>query len=101
MLGETSPAPASGSTLFPGLEQPLAQLALVLGRRVEARRVGQLVEPGEAEEPLEQLRRLEDRGAERERPDSSIRPRSASVCTADSEETPRMRATSGRETGCR
>ena len=48
----------------PGLEQPLAQLALVLGAGVEARRVGQLVEPGEAEEALEQLRGLEDRGAE-------------------------------------
>ena len=37
----------------------------------------------------------------RERPDSSIRPRSSSVPTADSEATPRMRATSGRDTGCR
>ncbi len=37
----------------------------------------------------------------RERPDSSIRPRSSSVPTADSEATPRMRAISGRDTGWR
>ena len=37
----------------------------------------------------------------RERPDSSTRPRSSSVPTADSEATPRIRATSGRDTGWR
>src|SRR3954470_11842561 len=36
-----------------------------------------------------------------ERPQSSIRPRSSSVATADSDATPRIRAISGRETGCR
>ncbi len=36
-----------------------------------------------------------------ERPASSITPRSSSVVAADSALTPRMRAISGRETGCR
>ena len=52
------------SPLLSGLEQALAQLALVLGRRVEPGRVGQGVEAGEPEEALEQLRRPVDGGAE-------------------------------------
>src|SRR6187551_3216415 len=63
----TSPGlpPASRlSPLFPRLEQSFAQLAFVLRGRVEARGVGQLVEAGEAEEAFEQLRRLEQGGAE-------------------------------------
>ena len=36
-----------------------------------------------------------------ERPASSISPRSSSVVAADSALTPRIRAISGRETGCR
>ena len=94
--------PSLLGALLAGLEQALAQLALVLGRRVEARRVGQRVEPCEAEEALEQRRRAMDR---RRRSASGRTPRSARArsasATADSEETPRMRAISGRETGCR
>ena len=65
LASRAPPLPTQGSArCSPGLEQPLAQLALVLGSRVEARGIGQLVEAGEAEEPLEQLGGLEDRRAE-------------------------------------
>src|SRR5256885_9602544 len=45
---------ATGS-LLPGLEQPLANLALLLRSGVERGDVGKLVEPVEAEQALEQL----------------------------------------------
>ena len=50
--------------LLAGAQQALAQLALLLGRRVEGGRVGQRVEAGEPEELLEQLRAAIERGAE-------------------------------------
>src|SRR3954470_2451381 len=45
-------------------EQALAQLRLLLGRGVERRELGQGVEPGEAEQLLEQRRRPVQHGAE-------------------------------------
>ncbi len=76
----TSPASRLGA-LFPGLQQPLAQLALVLGRRVELRRVRAAA--SRPERPKSRSNSsvvLKIAAPKRERPDSSIRPRSARVC---------------------
>ena len=88
-------------TLFPGLEQALAQLALVLGVGSKREGSGSWSRPERPKRRSKSSVVLKIAAPKRERPDSSIRPRSARVCTADSEETPRIRATSGRETGCR
>ena len=78
----------SGRPLLAGREQALAQLALVLGRRIEAGWVGQLVEAGEAEELLEQRRRPVDRPP---RSASGRTPRSGRARSASPRPTPRRR----------
>src|SRR4051794_5636443 len=54
--GTTAREPARSAlrALLAGLQQPLAQLLLLLGSGIEARQLGQLVEPAQAEELLEQ-----------------------------------------------
>src|SRR5690606_39317856 len=61
--GGTSPDPGPSRLrpLFPRLEQALAKLPLVLRAGVEARRVGQLVEAGEAERSEEHTSELQSR----------------------------------------
>ena len=56
-------APGAGADVA-GAEQPLAQLVLLVGRRVPGARVGQVVERVEAEELEEQRRRAVEDGAE-------------------------------------
>src|SRR4051812_36387154 len=51
-------------SLLAGLQQAFAKLRLILGSRVEAGGVGQVVQAGEAEEALEQRGRPVDDGAE-------------------------------------
>src|SRR5215216_6567013 len=55
-MGDLSSPNELRRPLLPRLQQPLAELALVLRRRVEAGRVRELVQAREAEELLEQRR---------------------------------------------
>jgi len=58
------PANSGHGALLAGFEKPLAQLGRVLGGGIESGDVGQVPEPAEAEQPLEELGRPEDDGAE-------------------------------------
>ena len=85
-----------------GPQQPLAELLLELGRGVE------LARPAPAPRACRRPNSRRNSSVVRystapnsERPLSSISPRSSSVAAADSALTPRIRAISGRETGCR
>src|SRR5205085_10703977 len=75
--GSSRPRPPSADGALPGsgrlrrrearlarAQQPVAQVGLIVGRRVPCRRVGQVVERGEAEELEEQRRRAVKAGAE-------------------------------------
>ena len=98
---ERSAARRRSRARLSGLQQPVAQLLLELGRGVELaerRETADLLEP---EQPQEQVAGAVQDGPELRAAASSSIPRSSSVATADSAPTPRIRAISGRETGCR
>ena len=92
---------AAARALLARAQQPVAQRGLLLGRGSHC--------PGSGRSSTDlRPNSLRNSGVVRyrtapncERPDSSISPRSTSALAADSDATPRMRATSGRETGCR
>ena len=100
--GAAAPPAAGTGARLAGPQQALAQLGLLLGRRIPARDVRQLVERAQAEQLQEQRRRAVEDGAELrvarllDQPALEQRRRSA-----ESALTPRMRVISGRETGCR
>ena len=82
-------------------EQAVAQGRLVLRARVPLLELGELLERAQAEELEEQRRRAVEDGAERRAAGLLDQPALGSAAVADSSATPRMRAISGRETGCR
>ena len=100
-LGASRPLADSARALVARAQQAVAQRGLVLRARVPLLELGQLLDRAQAEQLEEQRGRAVEHGAERRAAGLLDQAALDQRRVADSEATPRMRAISGRETGCR